>query len=47
MVKFAITRAGEIGLGDTVEDPLPAERRGELQTGQVGAESLEVGMCDE
>jgi hypothetical protein len=24
MVKFAITRAGEIGLGDTVEDPLLA-----------------------
>jgi Kef-type K+ transport system membrane component KefB len=33
MVKFAITRAGEIGLGGTAEDPLPAERRTELQTG--------------
>jgi hypothetical protein len=44
MVKFAITRAGEIGLGDTVEDPLPAEGPGELQTGKVGVESLEVDV---
>ena len=26
MVKFAITRAGEVGLGDTAEAPLPAEQ---------------------
>jgi hypothetical protein len=47
MVKFAITRAGEVGLGSTAEEPLPAERRGEVQMGQVGVERLEVEMCDE
>jgi hypothetical protein len=47
MVKFAITRAGEVGLGSTAEEPLPAERDGELQTGRAGVERLEVEMCDE
>jgi NhaP-type Na+/H+ or K+/H+ antiporter len=47
LVKFAITRAGEVGLGSTAEEPLPAERRGELQTGRVRVEGLEVEMCDE
>jgi Kef-type K+ transport system membrane component KefB len=47
MVKFAIGRAGEIGLGGTAEDPLPARRRRELQEGRVELEGLKVEMCDE
>jgi NhaP-type Na+/H+ or K+/H+ antiporter len=47
MVKFAIGRAGEIGLGDTAEEPLPAERRRALQKGRVEAAKLEVELCDE
>jgi Kef-type K+ transport system membrane component KefB len=47
MVKFAIGRAGEIGLGDTAEEPLPAERRRAVQKGRVEAEKLEVELCDE
>lgn len=46
MVKFAIGRAGEIGLGDTAKDRLPAERRRELPTGRVEVEGLKADACD-
>jgi Kef-type K+ transport system membrane component KefB len=46
MVKFAITRAGEIGLGGTAEEPLPAKRARESQPGQVAVERLKVEACD-
>ncbi|MBN1483740.1 MAG: cation:proton antiporter [Chloroflexia bacterium] len=32
MVKFAVTRAGEVGLGCTAEEPLPAEERSALES---------------
>ncbi len=47
MVKFAITQAGEVGLGSTAEEPLPAENRREPQTGRVGVEKLKVEICND